>query len=162
MSGFNIQSPPPGNGPATTQWLVRGLQTLWGRVNGITVAPSEGGGVYTASIPISSDQILNIADNPVQLVPPPGPGNAVTPLVISVNYTFNTTPYSIQCNVEYDSGEVISPLNLGVGIINNLSLSTPPDVPENTSIVLTADSNPTDGDGELVLTVTYALYPTSS
>jgi hypothetical protein len=50
--------------------------------------------VKSASVLLSSEQILALADTPVELVAAPGAGNFIMPLGLTYQYNFNTTPYT--------------------------------------------------------------------
>ena len=54
----------------------------------------SGGGVQTASVTLSSAQLLNLRTAPVQLVPAPGAGSIVKPLSITLEYKAGSTPYN--------------------------------------------------------------------
>ena len=54
----------------------------------------SGSGVQTASVTLSSAQLLNLHNTPVQLIPAPGAGNIVKPLSITLQYKAGSTPYN--------------------------------------------------------------------
>ena len=58
------------------------------------VFAQSGSGVQTASVTLSSAQLLNLHSTPVQLVPAPGAGSIVKPLSITLQYKAGSAPYN--------------------------------------------------------------------
>src|SRR3954451_10448538 len=54
----------------------------------------SGGGVQTASVTLSSAQLLNLHGSPVQLIPAPGAGNIIKPVSITLQYKTGSAPYN--------------------------------------------------------------------
>jgi hypothetical protein len=54
----------------------------------------SGSGVQTASVTLSSAQLLSLHSSPVQLVPPPGAGNIIKPVSITLQYKAGSAPYN--------------------------------------------------------------------
>jgi hypothetical protein len=57
---------------------------------------STGGAIQTATVTLSSAQLLNLRAMPVQLVPAPGAGNVIKPLSLTLQYKFGSSPYAVQ------------------------------------------------------------------
>ncbi|PYV58468.1 MAG: hypothetical protein DMG96_16585 [Acidobacteria bacterium] len=54
----------------------------------------SGSGVQTASVTLSSAQLLSLHSSPVQLIPPPGAGNIIKPVSITLQYKAGSAPYN--------------------------------------------------------------------
>jgi hypothetical protein len=57
------------------------------------LAQSSGGGVQTASVTLSSAQLLHLHGSPVQLIAAPGAGSVIKPFSITLEYKAGSTPY---------------------------------------------------------------------
>jgi hypothetical protein len=54
----------------------------------------SGSGVQSASVTLSSAQLLSLHSSPVQLIPPPGAGNIIKPVSITLQYKAGSAPYN--------------------------------------------------------------------
>ena len=59
-----------------------------------TLFAQTSSGVQTASVTLSSPQLLNLRATPVQLIAAPGAGNIIKPLSITLHYKAGSTFYS--------------------------------------------------------------------
>lgn len=139
-----------------------------------TTAYADNAGIYTAQVPLSSAQILNLFTTPVQLVAAPGSGKIIVPLSIIVDYTFVTTAYVSNTTLQiYENSDRSNP-TWGPGISSILTATssqirslynnaaangtTVVQYADNQPLMITtATNNPTTGDGTAKLTVLYKI-----
>ena len=60
------------------------------------LAQGTGSGIQTATVTLSSAQLLHLNGTPVQLIAAPGSGNVIKPLSITLQYKFGSAPYTAQ------------------------------------------------------------------
>lgn len=147
--------------------------TSWGTGGG------GGGGVQVATVPVSSAQILDLANTPVTLIP--GVANNVTVVVaVAIAYIAGLVPYldgggnikvvtggfSEPISPWFDRGsasfwdQATSQIYAG-GPVDNSPVVTPATDLAGVDVTLLQDTaNPTLGDGTLLVTVAYFLAPT--
>jgi hypothetical protein len=81
-----------------------------------TTAASGGGAVTSRTTTLTSAQLLDLANTPIQVVPAPGAGKLIVPISYTIKYNHVTTPYTIQGGstmiVQYTNG-----LGLGSNVI---------------------------------------------
>lgn len=133
--------------------------------------------VKVARVTLSSAQVLAIKTTGVNVVPAPGTGLAISPVLWTINYTFNTTPYT-------DGGGSLGLFwgtgGVGVGATittagfwdqsvsryaqaNAFSRGAVSDsqVANKPATVQQTTANPTGGDGTVTVTVAYMVVPVS-
>ncbi len=130
--------------------------------------PAGGGGssdIQTATIHVSSAEILALNTSPVELLPAPGAGKAIDLVSLVVRQNFVTT--------QYDGGfmAIFPSLYFGVGNISDNISGTQLDftssritkmtmnglMVENEPLYLGTSANPTNGDGTLDFYITYRI-----
>jgi hypothetical protein len=135
-------------------------------------AQSTGGGIQTATVTLSSAQLLSLRATPVQLVPPPGAGNVIKPLSITLQYKSGSAPYTAQ-DGSFAIGTpafVAAVQQPAVGFIDQASdqfaflggfggAFGPRSSFENQPITVSQNGSAewTAGDGSVVISVTYTV-----
>lgn len=139
-------------------------------------AGSSGGGggggvtIQTATVEITSAQLLNCATSPITIVAAPGSGKIIVPVAIIDNFKYVSAPYTTDGSdaVYYGSAS-----GLGAAIANPsinglassqitmevLNINTPVAPTEliNQAVVFTDTTNPTGGDGMLGISFSYIV-----
>ncbi len=140
-----------------------------------------GGGsqaVAVATVSVSSAEILSLADTAKQIVAAQGTGKVIVPLSISYVYLAGGTPYTdhgtdlVVCTIRGGSGWVDRP-SVGfwdqavsqfynAGFLNSQGVAEL-DFWTDLPLLLDAQggSNPTDGDGTLIVQVAYSVLDTA-
>lgn len=142
-------------------------------------------GMRKVTIPVSSAQLLDLQNTPVELVPAPGAGKFVIPILLTAEYIAGATPYAYAGGNGLTFGSPGSALNalsgypitdtpnsFGIPLKEITSTITFVGFPStdwdnrstetsdlmNAPLQMTIDANPlTDGDGSMVITVLYTL-----
>ncbi len=123
-------------------------------------------GVRKATVTLSSADILDLHNTPVEVVAAPGAGKFLVPHLVIANTSGGTVAYTIADSVVIEVGDA-----QWVGVTSLFSLTgeqTSTFVPasvtfgttdiENRSIaILATDDNPADGDGTLTVDVWYSI-----
>lgn len=155
---------PAGRVPTTTT----GGKTAW-QVGG------GGGGVQVATVPVSSAEVLDLKNTSKVLVPGVA-GSMIYPLAEAVIvYIAGATPYTDHGGyLNFDIGQSTTFYSVqGAGFWDQASSQVyplspgqvtiaAPDPPVNYDgfgVLLSADNNPTGGDGTLLVTVAYVVAP---
>lgn len=134
------------------------------------VQNSSGGGLLVQKVQLSSAQILALDTTPVTAIPAPGIGYAIAPISVAYQYNYGTVAYTGSSNIlAYLNTKTLydSLFNIYFAIIlytsnksgtNFASSPTPADgIVENQPLLLGALSPFADGDGDLVLWISYVL-----
>ncbi len=135
----------------------------------LTVADMPGAVLQTASVSLTSSQILNIYTTPVQIVPAPGAGKCIVVVSGAVNYTFGTHEYDYYSNLVYiTSGADYA--QAAIGQLSNLYTGgfgtiTPVGTQGNGNTLVANQplmiedltAPPTNGDGTAKFYVTYYI-----
>jgi hypothetical protein len=138
---------------------------------GLAVVPE--GDVLVARRQLLAADVLALGDTPYELVPAPGEGRLIWPVVVIVGYTFGTTPYTppTSVSVGWHNGSLPVELAVNTGTFAGLAatqdkeatmpltygIDYTPAQSRNVPLKLWADSNPADGDGELTVTTLYTI-----
>lgn len=130
------------------------------------------GEIFTATVSVSSAQILNSNSSPVQLIASPGAGKFISILSCDVYYDYNSVAYATNINtgLRYGSGTAIVASTQASAIINQTSDRFQKWLQENTLNVgstsiyenqgiffTTFAGNPTAGNGTLKFYITYVI-----
>jgi len=131
-------------------------------------AQIAGGGLQTATVTISSAEILALNGTPKQLIAAPGAGKIIVIHSIVVRYIFVSAAYATNTNlsINYDT-EAADDLYFNAGLLANTAdhydvrvqgqIATSVDV-RNKSIKASTDSgNPTTGDSTLKIVISYSI-----
>lgn len=136
--------------------------------------------ILSASITLTSDQILSLAETPVTIISSPGAGLYVNIIALTIEYVFKTTPYSVADSSEtfnivpagrqasilisvYQAGLVdqtvssVAGLSATLQAVNNDDNAVPMATYKNEAIQINASEDVTDGDGTMVVTIYYAI-----
>jgi hypothetical protein len=155
-----------------------GVKITTGAVNGhvltsdgtgnATWGASGSGVVQSATVTLSSADILSLHTTPIVLVAAQGAGTVIQLISATYSMTFNTTPYATDTTLRIlNSGTVIqsdgTALSTASDYYRNSSLLTNYSVAgvntyENGDVtVTTPSSNPTAGDSDVTITVLYSV-----
>lgn len=127
------------------------------------IPPSGDCCLTTVKISLTKNQILNIYDTPIQLVPAPGVGKFIQPFTITSNFKFVNTEYTINNVLRAYCGNVTDNAIAGFvisGTQNIFQTQTASNATINTNTALMIsqqNGNPGDGDGTLDLYITYKI-----
>ena len=137
-----------------------------------------GGNVFTASLTLTSAQLLALVEIPVQVVAAPGAGMVINPITSVWKYHFGTTPYTINgAQIVLTTPPVdVSLINIGMtgfldqsndyiqfsALLGSSANTTPifdtAGIYENQPLVVgNIGSDLTAGDGTLEVTVLYQI-----
>lgn len=139
--------------------------------------PTGGGGgsqpVQLASVVLTSAQLLALTETPVQLIAAPGVGKAIICVTVVLNYRAGATPYTVNGTNLFINADGTASNDFGwmawaqAGFIDQADsqvasttfLDGNGQVAEsgldNAPIFAACDSDPTDGDGTLGITILY-------
>jgi hypothetical protein len=133
-------------------------------------AASGSGVVQSATVTITSAELLNIHTTPIELVAAQGAGTVIVPIQITLWIDYNTTAYATDVALRlYFDDNVTSWLNLGAVLdktadyflmrsIQVTAAATGANFFDNTNLAIsTALSNPTAGDSDVKITVLYSV-----
>src|SRR5690349_7998744 len=140
----------------------------------VPAALAQGGAaVQTATITLTSAQILGLYTTPVQVVPAPGTGQLLNPLSFTLQYKFGSTPYTVSPQgIQFISGAPgrdeygsVTTSNLldapssrvATASANGQAGGDPATYANQPLMVDLSTSDPTGGDGTLTITVTYTV-----
>jgi len=149
---------------------------------GTGVAWAAGGGgvqIQTTTVTLTSAQILNLATTPITLIPAQGAGTIIQPIAGAVTYFYNTTPYTpgspAELTLDY-AGAGAAPANPFWGISQGgfIDQATDQIIPDftilaysyesqpttqviNQDFVISAQGNPTAGDGTIRFVINYLV-----
>lgn len=117
--------------------------------------------IQTTKVTITSAEILDSYDNPVEILPAPGVGSFYQILAVTYSRVFDTTPYDANVNGAF---------TVGSAVIGNIDLSftetsysfaspsaTVADIDNQGFFFTNEDGNPVDGDGEIIVYITYQI-----
>lgn len=119
--------------------------------------------VHSVKVSISSAQILDSYNTPVQLVAAPGSGKIIQPISITRRNTFVTTAYDTNILAAIGATEQIFPVDLDFlqsGIFPMPivpSGATEPCLPNQPLVFTAFDGNPMAGDGTIDFYITYVI-----
>ena len=125
------------------------------------------GAIYTEKISISSKELLPISTKPKTIISKSVSGGTIKILGIVTHLNFGTTGYSAldPLSLQFEkSGVEIGEISTSAITDTNdrweTGLSTPEyiELSENENLILTSDSNPTNGDGTLDIYITYQRF----
>jgi hypothetical protein len=115
--------------------------------------------IQTIKVTVTSAEILDAYDTPIELIPAPPAGFYIDPISIVYRFDYDSTPYATNT-----SGKIILS---DEGIVSDIDLSrTDSDVlKEETGVFVTdgamlftvEDGNPTAGDSDLIIFITYQV-----
>jgi hypothetical protein len=115
--------------------------------------------ILSEKVTVTSAEILDAYDTPVELIPAPPAGFYIDPISIVYRFDYDSTPYATNT-----SGIIVLS---DEGIVNDIDLSrTDSDVlKEQTGVFVTdgamlftvEDGNPTAGDSDLIIYITYQI-----
>ena len=115
-------------------------------------------GLLRVKVTVTSEEILDAYDTPIELIPAPPAGFYIDPISIVFRFDYDSTPYATNPNGEIHIG------GLSLSIIDiSLTNSTPVKaaIIESTidgAMTFTVDTgNPTAGDSDLIIFITYQL-----
>jgi hypothetical protein len=124
-------------------------------------------GVRKATVTLSSADILDLHNTPVEVVAAPGAGRFLVPHLVIASTSGGTTPYTVPDAVSIQVGdaswvEVSSLFSVVTGeqvatFIPAAVTFAAADVENRSIAILATDDNPTDGDGTLTVTVWYSI-----
>lgn len=124
--------------------------------------------VQVVSGTITSEQLLNIGDTPVVLIPAPGVGKANVIVHFATRANYNTAAYDTYINLYYDGGNDIAryfaePQNIGTrweSLIGYYFYEYASYDMENKDIIATTSTaaNLTGGDGTVDYIIYYVTY----
>jgi hypothetical protein len=132
----------------------------------------SGGAVQSATVTLSSAQLLHLRAAAVQLVPAPGAGNVIKPISLTLEYKFATAPYTApDGNFTIGTpGFAAAVQQPGVGLVDQSSDQIaflggfggafgPRSSFENQPIIASQNGSAewTAGDGSVVVSVTYTV-----
>lgn len=135
-------------------------------------AQTSGSGVQTATVTLSSAQLLHLRGTPVQLAPAPGAGNVIKPVSFTLEYKFGSAPYTAPGGnfAVGTPGFVAAVQQPAVGFIDQASDQVaflgsfggafgPRSSFENQPLSLTQNGSAewTEGDGSVVISVIYTV-----
>lgn len=127
-----------------------------------------GGAVQSATVTLSSAQILSLHTTPINLVAAQGANTFILPIALTVQYTYGTTDYVTDDSLRftYDGvvwtqiGSALAPSQNVFYIRNQLQNvgAQGQNFYDNANFqVTTPSSNPTGGDGTVKITVLYSV-----
>jgi len=169
---------PAFTGTPTAPTAAPGTNTTQLATTAFVEAAVSGGAPLTAKVTISSARILTLFSVPVPIIPAPGVGKYINVLNVIVEYQFGTTPYDVGEAIELwlspaDGGandssvyglnnaiitQTSDQIALGSLSLANGAVFSARSVLENQGMNFASDtSDPTGGDGVLVVTVVYEI-----
>lgn len=126
--------------------------------------------VKTATVTLSSAQVLQLHTTPIQLIAAQGAGTVIVPIEISVWIDYNTTAYATDVALRlYFNNNAVTWQNLGATLDKTADFYRQLSIQGNASItgantlenvnfaVSTGISNPTAGDSPVKITVIYTV-----
>jgi len=137
--------------------------------NGVATWQASGAGsglLQQSTVTITSAQIKNINTSPVVLVPAQGANTVIVPVTMNVSMTYATTPYATDTMLRafisvqqlgLDNGALVATANYfsNRNLTTNYSLTGTISVINADMVLTTATSNPTAGDSDIKVIVTY-------
>ena len=117
----------------------------------------------SVKISLSAADILNLNSTPVSLCAAKGAGTIIVPIAVIADYAYGTTGYSSSILQFSVNGNIVS---RDISIISSTSnsihslVSAPgaeQTVADNQPIMITANTNPTGGDGTMDVTLLYEV-----
>jgi hypothetical protein len=123
----------------------------------------------TVKVTLSSAQLLDLANTPVDLIAAPGAGLSIVINTFTVKYTYGTVPYDFAGALYCGFSSIIASTttlanvsNSALATTNNVSGSvfattfgTTDRLVSNDKLQISTDTNPTVGDGTLTLWISY-------
>ena len=124
-------------------------------------------GIRKATVTLSSADILDLHNTPVEVVAAPGAGRFLVPHLIVARTSGGTTPYTVPDAVFIQVGDaswvevsslfsVVTGEQVATFIPAAVNYATT-DVENGAITIYSLDDNPTDGDGTLTVTVWYSI-----
>ena len=124
-------------------------------------------GIRKATVTLSSADILDLHNTPVEVVAAPGAGRFLVPHLIVARTSGGTTPYTVPDAVFIQVGDaswvevsslfsVVTGEQVATFIPAAVNYATT-DVENGAITIYSSDDNPTDGDGTLTVTVWYSI-----
>jgi hypothetical protein len=124
-------------------------------------------GIRKATVTLSSADILDLHNTPIELVAAPGAGRFLVPHLIVARTSGGTTPYTVPYTVPIQVGDaswvevsslfsVVTGEQVATFIPAAVTFATA-DVENGAMTIYSSDDNPTDGDGTLTVTVWYSI-----
>jgi hypothetical protein len=115
--------------------------------------------IQTIKVTVTSAEILDAYDTPVELIPAPPAGFYIDPISIMLRFDYNTTPYATNTSgiiVLSDEGNVAD-IDLSRTDSDVLKEQTGVFVTEGAMLFTVETGNPTAGDSDLIIFITYQL-----
>lgn len=136
-----------------------------------TITPP--GPILSASVTLTSAQVLAIFTTPVTVVPAPGAGLAIVPIIAIYDYVAGTTPYtdgggSLRINVgnvfglaQLTTASFWTAASSRVSSVNAAiaSVVQTTNLANGALTVSSSTANPTLGNGTVAVTVAYMVVP---
>lgn len=132
------------------------------------------GPILSASVTLTSAQVLAIFTTPVTIVPAPGAGLAIVPVFVAYNYTFGGTAYTDGGgNLQLQIGTIpafgaFATVGFWDQAVSKITVQTTQRSVQNVSAwankamqVSQNTANPTGGNGTVTVTVAYMVVPVS-
>jgi hypothetical protein len=161
---------------ASASEITSDAQLIWQTKDGNTrrvpwsdVNTTLGGARYTATLDVSSAEILALNTTPIELVAAPGSGKVVKIQSIVANLTFGTAAFATNTNLQIiTSGASVAQYELDmlgatVSTIRQMKDNTTSNVAhtqllDNTAVNVMAETgDPTTGDGTVTIYATYDI-----
>ena len=147
--------------------------------NGLTFSNNKLGSIFNIfnfRTVISTGYILDIFNNPYELIPAQGPGIIIVPISIQAQMIYNTTPYAGDGEIDFycggnrpvfglpaDDGFLFGTVTRIVnGVITHPFNTTDTQYVDNQPLTIkTVGSNPINGDSDIIIFGTYQLIDIS-
>lgn len=118
--------------------------------------------IQTIKVTVTSAEILDSHDNPVELLPAPGVNSFYQTINATIKRSFNTTAYDTNVNGNFTIGSEVIGGTLDLSFTQTSYISGTGsfivDDIENQGLFFSTESgNPENGDGELVFYITYQI-----
>lgn len=124
-------------------------------------------GIRKTTVPLTSADILDLHNTPVELVAAPGAGRFFVPHLIVARTSGGTTPYTVPDAVSIQVGDaswvevsslfsVVTGEQVATFIPASVNYATT-DVENGAMSIVATDANPTDGDGDVTFTIWYSI-----
>ena len=116
--------------------------------------------ILSEKVTVTSAEILDAYDTPVELIPAPPAGFYIDPISIVYRFDYNTTPYATNTSgkIQLGGSTVVNLIDLteSDSIVRKKSYSSPIEL--SSAMNFTVDSgNPTAGDSDLIIYITYQI-----
>jgi hypothetical protein len=115
--------------------------------------------IQTIKVTVTSAEILDAYDTPVELIPAPPAGFYIDPISIVYRFDYNTTPYATNTSgiiVLSDEGTVVD-IDLTRANSDVLKTSGSDFMTDGAMLFTVETGNPTAGDSDLIIFITYQV-----